>query len=78
MRQMRRLGASADWSRERFTLDPDMSAAVTEAFVRLHEKASYFAVGRGSGVCSHCFIIEISGIFFRLIFGYPPKKRPMF
>ncbi|CAN0089102.1 unnamed protein product [Scytosiphon promiscuus] len=38
VRQMRRLGASADWSRERFTLDPDMSAAVTEAFVRLHEK----------------------------------------
>ena len=39
VRQMRRLGASADWSRERFTLDPDMTAAVTEAFVRLHEKA---------------------------------------
>ncbi|CAN0517527.1 unnamed protein product, partial [Ectocarpus sp. 12 AP-2014] len=39
VRQMRRLGASADWSRERFTLDPEMSAAVTEAFVRLHEKA---------------------------------------
>lgn len=39
VRQMRRLGASADWSRERFTLDGDMSAAVTEAFVRLHEKA---------------------------------------
>lgn len=36
--QMRRLGASADWSRERFTLEPDMSAAVTEAFVRLHER----------------------------------------
>ena len=36
--QMRRLGASADWSRERFTLDEKMSAAVTEAFVRLHEK----------------------------------------
>lgn len=38
VRQMRRLGASADWSRERFTLDPEMSAAVTESFVRLHEK----------------------------------------
>ena len=36
--QMRRLGASADWTREKFTLDPDMSAAVTEAFVRLHEQ----------------------------------------
>ncbi|CAM9653610.1 unnamed protein product [Chrysoparadoxa australica] len=38
IKQMRRLGASADWSRERFTLDPDMSGAVTEAFVRFHEK----------------------------------------
>ncbi|KAJ1428256.1 tRNA synthetases class I-domain-containing protein [Ochromonadaceae sp. CCMP2298] len=34
--QMRRLGASADWSREKFTLDEDMSSAVTEAFLRLH------------------------------------------
>lgn len=37
-RQMRHLGASADWSRERFTLDESMSAAVVEAFVRLHER----------------------------------------
>ena len=35
---MRSLGASADWSRERFTMDPDLSVAVSEAFVRLHEK----------------------------------------
>jgi len=37
-RQLRRLGASVDWSRERFTLDPGLSQAVTEAFVRLHEQ----------------------------------------
>jgi valyl-tRNA synthetase len=37
-RQMRRLGASVDWSRDRFTMDPGMSAAVLEAFVRLHEQ----------------------------------------
>src|SRR5579871_1143778 len=35
--QMRRLGDSVDWSRERFTMDPGLSAAVTEAFVRLYE-----------------------------------------
>jgi valyl-tRNA synthetase len=35
-RQMRRLGNSVDWSRDRFTMDPDLSAAVTEVFVRLH------------------------------------------
>ena len=35
--QMRRLGAAADWSRERFTMDEGLSAAVVETFVRLHE-----------------------------------------
>ncbi|GAA3959234.1 valine--tRNA ligase [Allohahella marinimesophila] len=35
--QIRRLGSSVDWSRERFTMDEDLSAAVLEAFVRLHE-----------------------------------------
>ncbi|MEY2333062.1 valine--tRNA ligase [Acidithiobacillus ferrianus] len=37
-RQMRRLGASCDWSRERFTLDRGLSRAVTEVFVRLHDE----------------------------------------
>jgi valyl-tRNA synthetase len=37
-RQLRRMGASVDWSRERFTMDPEMSKAVTEVFVRLHEE----------------------------------------
>ena len=36
--QLRALGASADWTRERFTLDPALSEGVAEAFVRLHEK----------------------------------------
>ncbi|MEO7500631.1 MAG: class I tRNA ligase family protein, partial [Casimicrobiaceae bacterium] len=34
--QMRRLGASADWSRERFTMDEGLSAAVLDTFVQLH------------------------------------------
>ncbi|WP_374385461.1 valine--tRNA ligase [Sandaracinobacter sp.] len=36
-RQMRRLGASADWSNERFTMDEGFNKAVVEVFVRLHE-----------------------------------------
>jgi valyl-tRNA synthetase len=36
--QIRRLGASCDWTRERFTLDQGLSVAVREAFVRLYEK----------------------------------------
>ena len=37
-RQVRRLGASIDWSREYFTMDDKMSAAVREVFVRLYEQ----------------------------------------
>ena len=36
--QIRRLGASCDWDRERFTMDEGLSRAVREAFVRLYEK----------------------------------------
>jgi len=36
--QLRRLGASCDWTRERFTMDEQCSEAVVEAFVRLYEK----------------------------------------
>ncbi|KAI5339549.1 hypothetical protein L3X38_018821 [Prunus dulcis] len=36
--QIKRLGASCDWNREHFTLDEQLSRAVVEAFVRLHEK----------------------------------------
>ena len=37
-RQMRRMGASGDWSRSVFTMDPGASTAVVEAFVRMHEE----------------------------------------
>ncbi len=36
--QLRRLGTSVDWSRERFTMDPGLSHAVTEVFVRLYNE----------------------------------------
>ena len=36
--QLRRLGASPDWQRERFTMDEGLSVAVREVFVRLHEE----------------------------------------
>ena len=37
-RQIRRLGSSVDWSRERFTMDPGLSNAVREVFVRLYDE----------------------------------------
>ncbi|WP_417468962.1 valine--tRNA ligase [Maricaulis sp.] len=38
MGQLRRLGASCDWSRERFTLDDGLSAAVQKVFIELHQQ----------------------------------------
>ena len=38
VQQLRRLGYSVDWERERFTMDERLSRAVSEAFLRLHEK----------------------------------------
>ena len=43
--QLRRAGASCDWTRERFTMDEGLSEAVNEAFVRLYEKGLIY---RGS------------------------------
>ena len=37
-KQLRRLGASVDWRRDKFTMDPKLSDAVTEVFVRLYEE----------------------------------------
>ncbi len=41
-KQIRRLGASCDWDRERFTLDEGLSRAVREAFVHLYEKGMIY------------------------------------
>lgn len=37
-KQMRRIGSSVDWSRERFTMDPGLSAAVQKVFIQLHDE----------------------------------------
>ena len=49
--QMIRMGTSCDWSRERFTLSPDLSRAVREAFVRLYEKGLIY---RGEYMVNWC------------------------
>ena len=50
-KQMVRLGASCDWTRERFTLDPGLSRAVREAFVRLYQKGLIY---RGEYMVNWC------------------------
>ncbi|MBL8863281.1 MAG: valine--tRNA ligase [Planctomycetes bacterium] len=46
LQQYRRLGASCDWSRTRFTMEPHMSRAVRESFVRLFEKGLVYRGAR--------------------------------
>ncbi|MCS6885317.1 MAG: valine--tRNA ligase [Acidobacteriota bacterium] len=50
-RQIRREGASCDWTRERFTLDEGLSQAVREVFVRLYEEGLIY---RGSYIVNWC------------------------
>ncbi|RKP29809.1 hypothetical protein METBISCDRAFT_17810 [Metschnikowia bicuspidata] len=50
--QVKRMGASFDWTREAFTLDPNLSAAVTEAFVRLHEDGTIYRASRLVNWCT--------------------------
>jgi valyl-tRNA synthetase len=50
-RQMERLGASVDWSRERFTMDPAYTRAVLEVFVRLYEEGLIY---RGKYIINWC------------------------
>ena len=51
LKQMRREGASVDWSRERFTMDENLSRAVREAFVRLYEEGLIY---RGKRIVNWC------------------------
>ena len=51
LQQMQRIGDSVDWSRLKFTLDPDLSKAVTEAFVLLYERGLIY---RGAYMVNWC------------------------
>ncbi|HYJ79155.1 MAG TPA: valine--tRNA ligase, partial [Longimicrobiaceae bacterium] len=52
--QLRAIGSSADWERRRFTLDPGLSAAVREVFVRLYEKGLVYRGHRIINWCPRC------------------------
>lgn len=51
IRQLKRMGCSCDWERERFTMDEGLSRAVTEVFVRLYEKGLIY---RGKYIINWC------------------------
>ena len=52
--QMRKLGSSCDWSRERFTMDEGCNKAVTELFIRLYEKGYIYRGNRLINWCPDC------------------------
>ncbi len=52
--QLRRIGSSCDWERERFTMDEGCSKAVREVFIRLYEKGLIYRGERIINWCPHC------------------------
>ncbi len=52
--QLKKLGASCDWSRERFTMDEGCSRAVREVFVNLYDKGLIYRGNRIINWCPHC------------------------
>ena len=57
VRQLHKLGSSADWDRERFTMDQGCSGAVLEAFVKLYEKGCIY---KGSRIINWCPVCQTS------------------
>jgi len=81
--QHRVLGASLDWSRERFTMDAGLSAAVREVFVRLHSQGLLYRAQRLINWCPSCHTAlsdleveheEKKGSLWHI--KYPVKDRP--
>ena len=52
--QLKRLGSSCDWDRERFTMDEGLNAAVREVFVRLYDQGLIYRGKRIINWCPHC------------------------
>lgn len=53
--QLKKLGSSCDWERERFTMDEGLSKAVQEVFIRLHEKGYIY---KGSRIVNWCPVCQ--------------------
>jgi len=56
-RQMRQIGESCDWSREKFTLSPELSRVVIEVFVRLYEEGLIYRENRLLNWCPACLTV---------------------
>jgi valyl-tRNA synthetase len=56
-RQMKQIGESCDWSREQFTLSPELSRVVTEVFARLYEEGLIYRENRLLNWCPVCLTV---------------------
>jgi len=79
--QLKKIGSSCDWDRERFTMDEGCSEAVKEVFVRLYDKGLIYRGNRMVNWCPHCNTSisdaeveyeEKDGSFWHLL--YPVKE----
>jgi len=82
--QIRRLGCSLDWSRERFTLDPDLSAAVRRAFVQLYREGLIYRGRYVVNWCPRCETAvsdlevvhrEVEGSLYRIRYDVPGTRQ---
>jgi valyl-tRNA synthetase len=83
LKQIRRIGASCDWSRERFTLDAGLSRAVREVFVQFYEEGLIYRGKRLINWCPRCLTAlsdlevvsqPVDSKFYYI--KYPLKGRP--
>ena len=83
VKQLKKLGSSADWDRERFTMDEGCSNAVKEVFIRLYEKGYIYKGSRIINWCPECKTSisdaevvheEQDGFFWHI--NYPVKDEP--
>ena len=84
LKQLRKLGASCDWERERFTMDEGLSRAVREVFIRLYEKGLIYRGRRLINWCPRCQTalaneeassVEVDGKFWHIAYPVQGSDR---
>ncbi len=82
--QLKKLGSSCDWDRERFTMDEGLSKAVMEVFCRLYEKGLIYRGNRIINWCSRCTTalsdeesehVETEGALYYIRYAVKGEKR---
>jgi valyl-tRNA synthetase len=82
--QLKKLGASCDWERERFTMDEGLSEAVLEIFCRLYDKKLIYRGNRIINWCSRCETalsdeesehVDVEGALYHLRYAVKGKKQ---